>query len=198
MMKRAFLSSIALCAALALLVGGADVFAVQKKKNGAAKAEAKTGGSIEVTEIAEGGLRSLREESARSGRVLLINFWATWCTPCREEFPDFIEMREHYPVEKFDLVMVSLDDISEIKTTVPEFLAETKAERLASYLLNTEDVEATINLFDPEWRGELPATFIYDPTGALAYKHRGRIKPLEVRAAIDKALAAETIGQSHN
>jgi len=145
-------------------------------------------GAVKVSEIAEDGLKAVREGSAKAGRVLLVNFWATWCVPCREEFPDLVKIREHYPAEHLDLVLVSLDDLSEIEKDVPQFLTQMKAGGMPSYLLNANDPDAAINLFDPEWRGELPATFVYDLAGGLAYKHRGRIKPQEVRAAIDRAL----------
>jgi thiol-disulfide isomerase/thioredoxin len=161
-----------------------------KKKEPATQAQA-----VKVAEIDETGLKALRQQSASDGRVLLVNFWATWCTPCREEFPDLIKLRELYPPDKFDLVLISLDDISEIATGVPAFLAQTKATGMPSYLLNTTDSDAAINLFDPTWRGELPATFVYDRAGQLAYKHRGRIKPAEVRGAIETALVSKASPQ---
>jgi thiol-disulfide isomerase/thioredoxin len=190
--------SFVLWSAALLFAGGCAQAGTQKAGAGAQSAApstprkqvepARPAAAIKVSEIAEDGLKAMREQSAKAGRVLLVNFWATWCVPCREEFPDLVKLREHYPEKQLDLVLVSLDDLAEISTTVPEFLAEMKAGRMPSYLLNAQDPDAAINLFDPEWRGELPATFIYDPGGSLAYKHRGRIKPQEVRAAIDGAL----------
>ncbi|HZI19665.1 MAG TPA: TlpA disulfide reductase family protein [Pyrinomonadaceae bacterium] len=195
--------SLAISAAALLFLGGGALFTTADA--GAARPSAQQGAApkaakpepapapaqaapIKVSEIAEDGLKGVREASAKAGRVLLVNFWATWCAPCREEFPDLVRLREHYPPQHLDLVLVSLDDLSDISTTVPEFLALMKAGGMPSYLLNSQDPDAAINLFDPEWRGELPATFVYDPAGTLAYKHRGRIKPQEVRAAIDAAL----------
>jgi thiol-disulfide isomerase/thioredoxin len=191
-----------LCAAALLLMGGGA--AVSARQSGAAPAPSTPQAAaqkpsapappaaIKVSEVAEEGLKAVRDESAKAGRVLLVNFWATWCTPCREEFPDLVRLREQYPDERLDLVLISLDDPTEISTTVPEFLAQMKAGRMPSYLLNARDQDAAINLFDPEWRGELPATFVYDAAGSLVYRHRGRIKPPEVRAAIDAALGPVT------
>jgi hypothetical protein len=71
---------------------------------------------------------------------------------------------------------------------VPEFLAEVRATAFPSYLLHAEDDSAAINLVDPAWSGELPATFLYDRSGALVFKHKGRVKPAELRAALDRAL----------
>lgn len=208
-MKRNLLLAIALGVASTIAAGDAAVAtssiddgaraaqSSQKKdvarKGGAAApagTDAKPSGGVKVSEIKEAGLSALRDESAARGRVLLVNFWATWCTPCRDEFPDLVRLREQFATERLDLVLISLDDVSDIDSTVPEFLASMKATKMPSYLLNADDPDAAINLFDPTWHGELPATFIYDAGGKLVYKHRGRIKPAEVTAAIEGAMKA--------
>jgi len=143
-----------------------------------------------VTEIREDGLKSLLGASAAQSRPLLVNFWATWCTPCREEFPDLVRVRERFPEAALDFVTVSLDDVSDIETTVPTFLAEMRAGRMPAYLLNAEDEGVAAALVDATWQGELPATFLFDRAGALAFRHTGRIKPAELAAAVEKTLAA--------
>jgi hypothetical protein len=59
---------------------------------------------------------------------------------------------------------------------------------LPAYLLHAADDNVAINLVDPTWSGELPATFIYDRSGSVVFKHKGRVKPDELRAALDAAL----------
>lgn len=54
----------------------------------------------------EGGSVSLADYS---GKVVMLNFWATWCGPCKREIPDFIELQENYRDEGFEIVGVSLD-----------------------------------------------------------------------------------------
>src|SRR5687768_16627705 len=71
-----------------------------------------------------------------AGRPLLINFWATWCPPCVEEFPDLVKIDSDYR-GKLDVITVSLDDLAEIEISVPRFLAEMKAE-MPAYLLYTK------------------------------------------------------------
>jgi hypothetical protein len=61
----------------------------------------------------------------------------------------------------------------------------------ARQLLGAADQETAINLVDPTWSGELPATFLYDRTGKIVFSHKGRIKPDELRAAIEQALSAK-------
>jgi thiol-disulfide isomerase/thioredoxin len=141
-----------------------------------------------VSEIDEAALKSLLGAGAGRARPLLVNFWATWCVPCREEFPDLIKIRGEYDESRLDFVLVSLDDPSDIDKAVPEFLSEQRANAFPSYLLHASDDSVAINLVDPTWGGELPATFLYDRSGGLVFKHKGRIKPAELRAALDAAL----------
>ena len=145
-----------------------------------------------VAELKEDGLKSLLNTGAPRERPLLVNFWATWCGPCREEFPDLVKLRGLYASGSLDFALVSLDDISDIGTAVPDFLVESGASALPAYLLHTEDDGAAINLVDPQWGGELPATFLYDRAGRLVYTHKGRIKPADLQAAIDKTLDAKS------
>jgi cytochrome c biogenesis protein CcmG, thiol:disulfide interchange protein DsbE len=44
------------------------------------------------------------------GKVVLLDFWATWCTPCREEIPHFVEMQEKYGPQGFQVIGISMDD----------------------------------------------------------------------------------------
>ena len=141
-----------------------------------------------VTEVKEDGLKSLLKAGEARERPLLVNFWATWCAPCREEFPDLVKLRARYAAEQLDFALVSLDDISDIETAVPDVLVESGASSLPTYLLHSDDDNAAINLVDPQWGGELPATFLYDRSGRLVFNHKGRIKPAELQAAIDKTL----------
>ena len=118
-------------------------------------------------------------------KPLLVNFWATWCDPCRDEFPELVKLDKDYRPQLLEFVTVSLDDITDINTTVPQFLATMKAT-MPSYLLNVNDPEPAINAVDPRWQGDLPATFLYNTQGELIYKHFGRVNTSELREAIDK------------
>ena len=118
-------------------------------------------------------------------RPLLVNYWATWCDPCREEFPELVQIDARYRPKGLDFIAISLDDLSDLKTAVPKFLRTMKAT-MPVYLLNVPDPEPAINLVDREWSGALPATFLYDKNGQIVYKHFGRIKAVELRAAIEK------------
>ena len=118
---------------------------------------------------------------------LLINFWATYCDPCREEFPDLVKIDKDYRPRALEFVTISLDDVTDIKTSVPKFLGSMKAT-MPAYLLDVSDPEPAIDLVDPKWQGSLPATFLYNDKGEMVYKHIGRVKPEELRAEIEKVV----------
>jgi thiol-disulfide isomerase/thioredoxin len=120
-------------------------------------------------------------------KPLLVNFWATWCDPCRDEFPDLVKIDSEYRPKSLDFVTVSLDDASEIKLAVPKFLANMKAT-MPAYWLTANDPEPAINAIDPNWSGNLPATFLYNEKGEIVFKHFGRVDASQLRAAIEKAV----------
>ena len=174
--------------AAVILSSGAAGGPWQQKPPAPKPAEAQTAAPPKVTEIDEAALKSLLGAGAGRPRPLLVNFWATWCVPCREEFPDLLKLRGEYGADRLDFILVSLDDPAEINKAVPEFLSEQRAGELPSYLLHATDESVAINLVDPDWSGELPATYLYDRAGNVVFKHKGRIKPAELRAALDEAL----------
>ncbi|HSS19636.1 MAG TPA: redoxin domain-containing protein [Pyrinomonadaceae bacterium] len=120
-------------------------------------------------------------------RPLLVNWWATWCNPCREEFPELVKIDGDYRAKGLDFIAISLDDLADLKTAVPQFIREMKAT-MPIYLLNVQDPDPVINYVDGKWGGDLPATFLYNNNGEVVYKHFGRINTPELRAAIEKLL----------
>jgi thiol-disulfide isomerase/thioredoxin len=133
-------------------------------------------------------MAKLIRRDAEQPRPLIVNFWATWCEPCRAEFPDLVQIDNQYRARGLDFFTVSLDDVAELTKNVPKFLREVRAEQIPAYLLNAIEPEAAITAVDKEWRGELPATFLFDGRGQLVFKHSGRVKPDELTMAIEKVL----------
>jgi thiol-disulfide isomerase/thioredoxin len=144
----------------------------------------------EIRQVDLDGLKKLLQPDTKDARPLLVNFWATWCDPCREEFPDLVKIHEDYGAKKLNFVTVSLDDVSEIGTEVPKFLKEMNAT-MPAVLLNVNDPEPAIKAVDAAWDGQLPATFLYDKEGKVVFRHFGKINASELRAAIDKALGKQ-------
>ena len=145
--------------------------------------------TIDVREIDLEGLKQILQRDPKDTRPLLINFWATWCDGCREEFPDLVKIDNDYRDKGLNFVSVSLDEVTDIKTAVPEFLKAMKA-KMPVVLLNVKDPEPAIHAVDATWDGALPATYLYDKDGRVVFKYFGAIKPAELRRAIDKQLVA--------
>ena len=136
-----------------------------------------------VTQIDAEGLKKLL---VPNGKPLLVNFWATWCDPCREEFPDLVKIGADYK-DRIDLITVSLDDLAEIKRGVPKFLALMKSDSPA-YLLKTPDEGVAIAVVSKDWQGGLPFTIIFNAQGETVYIKQGKFKTEFLRAEIDKII----------
>ena len=119
-------------------------------------------------------------------KPLLINFWATWCVPCRQEFPDLVKIDGEYK-GKIDFFTISLDFEEELATGIPQFLKEMKAD-IPTYLLITPDESAAIGMISKEWGGGLPLTVLFAPNGESVFFRQGVVKPAELKAAIDKLI----------
>jgi thiol-disulfide isomerase/thioredoxin len=155
----------------------------QRKKGRAAKPRKP---AVVVAPIDTDALKGIITQE-RQG-PLLVNFWATFCDPCRDEFPDLVKLDKEFRPRSLEFVTVSLDDMADIKGSVPQFLGSMKAT-MPAYLLNVSDPEPAINLVDQNWRGDLPATFLYNEKGEVVYKHIGRVNTAELREAIEKAVS---------
>jgi len=98
------------------------------------------------------------------GDVVLVNVWATWCDPCRREFPALLAVERELAGRRFTLILVSAD-FADQRAKVVQFLAQQRVG-FPSYLKDEDDMPF-INTLDPRWSGALPATFLYDRTGRL-------------------------------
>lgn len=136
------------------------------------------------------GLKNVLKRDEKKPRPLLVNFWATWCDPCREEFPDLVKIDKEYKSKGLDFITVSLDDLAEIKREVPQFLREMKAT-MPAYLLYVDDQAEAIGTISSEWGGGLPVTFLFDANGQVVFSHTGKIKPDELKEAINKVLSSK-------
>jgi thiol-disulfide isomerase/thioredoxin len=136
--------------------------------------------SIEIEIITVDDLENLIKN--RTGKPLLINIWATWCAPCREEFPDLVKIAHEYG-DKIDVVGISVDFPEEIDSKIIPFLKKQNV-LFTNYVIKVIEPEDFINLLNKEWSGAIPATFIYNEKGNQIKYLIGRQRYKEFEAVI--------------
>ncbi len=99
------------------------------------------------------------------GKVLFLNFWATWCPPCRSEIPDFVDAYSTYKSKGLEIVGISLD--TKEKSAVQAFAAQFKI----NYPVVLETKRQTQKLLDDFQPGQfIPTTFVIDKQGRIRDK----------------------------
>src|ERR1043166_8988326 len=114
-------------------------------------------------------LLAVREPGAK---VVLVNMWATWCGPCREEFPDIVKRAKNYRDRGLRVVFVSWDGDDAVTR---RFLAQRGVDFPSYIKADSERDPAFIDAIEPRWTGEFPATMIYDGTGKTRDFWEGKI-----------------------
>ena len=138
-------------------------------------------------------LQTLRKNSG-TDKLLLVNFWATWCGPCTGEFPELQKMVRQYAKRALNIVTVSVNTPDE-KKFVLDFLKEQHAIN-TNLLWSTNDVEDAVSSFGEGWSGGVPFTILIGMHGEVLYKTQGEMNPVEVKRAILKNLPDDRyIGQ---
>ena len=128
----------------------------------------------------EDELKKLRANP--TGKLLLVNFWATWCGPCVTEFPELEITYRMYRNRGFDFVSVSSNDPEE-KPQVIEFLQKYHASGL-NLQFATPDTFGLQAAFDPAMPAAVPFTVLIAPNGDVLFQQLGELDFLKLRRAI--------------
>lgn len=137
---------------------------------------------ISVEKIDKAKLTKIIKE--RKGKPLFLNLWATWCVPCREEFPSIVKLVDEYKDVEF--IGVTVDFPEEVDSKIIPFLKSNKAN-FVSFVNGFEGDEELINLLDKNWNGALPATFIFDKNGKRLVTLEGKKSYEEFKKEIEKS-----------
>ncbi len=141
--------------------------------------------STSLTPIDEAGFQKLVQSN--KGKVVLYDFWATYCAPCRVETPELLKLEKKLHANGFVLVTISADEpesdaraakmAGELGITKPAYRKEAKKD------------EDFINSIDPKWEGALPAMFLYDKNGRRVRSFIGATDTATVEKAIQGTMS---------
>ena len=124
-----------------------------------------------VGELDASGLRDA--VAKEKGRVVLVNFWATWCVPCREEFPDLVKLDKAYRARGLSVIGVSTDFEKQVPAA-QKFVAGFGPEFPNFHKKQGGDDQDFIEAVDPKWGGELPFSVLFNRDGKRARTLSGK------------------------
>lgn len=124
--------------------------------------------------------RALRKND--SGKLRLVNFWATWCAPCVQEMPEIQTMLRMYGHRPFEVVTATINYPDEKAAALA---ALTKLHATShNLIMGSTDIYTLLAAFDPDWNAAVPYTMLIKPNGEVVYKNQGPINSLELRRII--------------
>ena len=115
------------------------------------------------------------------GKIVLVNFWATWCPPCLEEIPVFLSLRKEYAAAGFEVLGISIDDVSKVKQ-----FRETM--QISYPLLDGEDNGMALMHSLGNKIGGLPYSVLFDRSGKAVEIKSGPYQEQELKDLIDELL----------
>lgn len=142
---------------------------------------------LEFTILDVEGVKRLFDEA--KGKVVVINFWATWCPPCVEEMPELAKFYKDYADRGVTFLSFSADHPTTIDEAVRPFVQKHKLP-FPVYILdipNPDDLARALDMAD--WNGGLPGTFIYDSERKLIHYWVQEITYVDLTAIIDPLLS---------
>jgi thiol-disulfide isomerase/thioredoxin len=160
----------------------------QTEAGKAAPHAGKAAGSADPPLIDLAGYRQLLAKY--KGKPLVVNFWATWCEPCRDEYPMIVELAKQFKAQGVNVVGVDMDDESDMNL-VRRFIARTQPQFPNYRQKPGIDLDAFYDAVNPEWKGTMPQTVFYGRDGQiLGYFLGTRTQPI-----FEQAFRA-TLGQT--
>lgn len=100
------------------------------------------------------------------GKPLVVNFWATWCEPCRDEYPMIVQLAKEFKAQGVNVVGVDMDDESDMNL-VRRFIVRTQPQFPNYRQKPGIDLDAFYDAVNPEWKGTMPQTIFYGRDGQI-------------------------------
>jgi thiol-disulfide isomerase/thioredoxin len=139
---------------------------------------------VSLEHVDAAGLAALAKND--TGRLRVINLWATWCVPCVEEFPGLVEIARRLSIRDFDMISVSVDEpkdedkalafLKRQHAALPPAAAKAVAKQgrdTNNYIFTGGGADALAKSLDPKWPGGYPYTVVIAPGGEILYRISG-------------------------
>jgi thiol-disulfide isomerase/thioredoxin len=136
----------------------------QTDAGNAAPHAGKAAGSADPQLIDLAGYRQLLAKY--KGKPLVVNFWATWCEPCRDEYPMIVDLAKEFKPQGVSVIGVDMDDESDMNL-VRRFIARMQPQFPNYRQKPGIDLDAFYDGVNPEWKGTMPQTVFYGRDGQI-------------------------------
>jgi thiol-disulfide isomerase/thioredoxin len=160
------------------LVGGAVYLGVQEAKRGERVAEGKEAPAF-IAEKYGGGQQTLEEHR---GKVVMLDFWATWCPPCVEEMPSLVSLAHEYESRGLVFVAANRDDAEEQKAAVGVFIARTVPDLGRHVVFASDEMSASYRV------ESLPTLYLIGRDGQILQSSVGFMSEEKLRSWIEEAV----------
>jgi thiol-disulfide isomerase/thioredoxin len=125
---------------------------------------------------------------AETGRVVLVNLWATWCTPCLREIPELRRLEATLPADEFTLVAIAMDDAATGGGRIAEFV-DRHFPGFETYVSMESDMDTLVSVVDPAWNEIMPTSYVLGRDGRVLARIQGGRDYEAFLAVIEPALS---------
>jgi thiol-disulfide isomerase/thioredoxin len=124
--------------------------------------------------------------STKKDKLVVVNFWATWCPPCVAELPHFMEVNNEYAdQDSYEMILVSLDKASDLETSVRKMIDKLNLTTDVYILNDNKRMNEWIPAIDAGWSGAIPATVFYKNNKKVLFVE-GQMTKEELKNEIEK------------
>lgn len=122
--------------------------------------------------------------NSHRGDIVIVNLWATWCTPCLKEIPDLLRLQRENASEGVQLIGVAVDEPTANAAEVERFRSR-YFPAFRTYARAGAEMDELAQVIDPTWNEVVPTTYLLDREGRVVKRIQGKKTLEEFRSALD-------------
>ena len=124
----------------------------------------------------------------KEDKLFIMNFWATWCSPCVTELPDFIKVSDELSDKDIEFIFINLDFPSQYESRLLPFMEKYNFKDKV-YTLSEVNYNEWIPQVEEEWSGEIPSTLFFNNARNIYHFHSDAMNADELRLTINNLLS---------